>query len=1017
MSISQPRALTALALCATLLALGLAARAELVGYWPMDEGAGSAASDASGKGNDGTITGATWAAGKLGGGLDFAAGSHIVNCGNDASLDITGQLTLAAWVNYDSISGYPRIVEKSTGTALDPYGITLRNDGDVVFGVGTQEWTVDTNLAANQWHHVAATYDGSTLRVYADGVEAGSTAATSSLYSTTRDVHIGNADSLNRGLDGTLDEVRIYDKALSAEGVKALTEIGTGTYAGKVAATNPAIYYRLSEAAGQGNGDTVHNAGAGGSALDGTWGVTGYPGSEPISGVVGPRPTDVVNGQPLSGFEADNSAAQFTGKPTAADRADIINIGNPAQLDTAGQTYSAWFKGTDAGQWSRMIITDPGFTNQFYLAMNEGSLYAVTAGETADSARKTTATFNDGQWHHVVAIRPEDGDRDKLMLFVDGQQSELDNYNGAWDKGSSSRIGARDTGDVRAFVGVMDEVAIWNRGITPGEAQSLFAPPAVDAVLAKAPDHYYRLGEGDAYTAKPTVADFGTNPVTGQHTGTFGSGNAEAGVNGVWLPGFAKGNKALLHNDAAAVDLGPGNDMGAEQMTVSLWFKAKAPTYGIGGSYADRLFQNNSSTDPFQVCAYTDDLGADMGLAIANGADSSHDALLPSSVVNLHDGRWHHVVAVRNSGASVGGQADVSVIVDGVDYTAQLGNTGETWGNSGSTAWIGARSFPTVGGFAGTSDEVALWLGQALSVAEAQDIYNAARTPAYLPEYAQTVLDMKPIAYYRLEEPSGLTAGETVVNWANQGTTSTHVLADANAGISEASPAGNVPTFSVEGLGLGSTLAGMPVDGLELGNTAARFTSDGGNAATPDTTINLGNNPALLDSEQLTYSLLYNTGSGNEFMRMIVSDNEASNDFALVMDQGRITLLLDYDNNQTSDVWWTGPATGTCNDGEWHHVVAVRDGDAAARLFLDGDPIALSMRGGGAWGSADYALIGARGDDAWGYVGVMDEVAIWDRALSDAEARSLFHAIVVPEPASLSLLALGGLALLRRRRS
>jgi len=806
-----------------------------------------------------------------------------------------------------------------------------------------------------------------------------------------------------------------YNDAMADNLSLTLDITANDTYTAKMLATNPAVYYRLNEAAGQTVGDTVHNMGTYGSTLDATWGIVGYPNTAPISGATGPQPTDVVNGQPLTGFAAGNLAAQFTGLTTGSSSpADMINLGTPTQLDTPGQTYSTWFKTTDDASWKRMIITDPNFDNDFFLIMDQGRPLLVTKANTPNSARMSDQAFNDGQWHHLVAVRP-DADRDKLQLYVDGQQISMQNQDGNWFDGYTSRIGAMGTSS-NAWEGTMDEVAIWNRAITPGEAQSLFAPPAVDAVLAKAPDHYYRLGEGDAYTAKPTVADFGTTPVTGQHAGTFGSGNAETGVNGVWLPGFAKGNSALLHNDAAAVDLGPGNDMGADQMTVSMWFKAKDPTYDVGGSYADRLFQNNSSSHPFQVCAFTDSAGADVGLTIANGSDSSHDALLPSGVVDLHDGQWHHVVAVRNSGASVGGLADVSVIVDGVDYTAQLTDSGSTWGNSGSNAWIGARRHPDVGGFAGTSDEVALWLGQALSTAEAQEIYNAARTPASLPEYAQTVLDMQPVAYYRLEEPSGIAAGETVVNWANQGTTSTNVLSDANAAISESSPAGNVPRFNMPGLVLGAKLAGAEVDGLELGNVAARFSSDSGNSATPDTTINLGNNPALLDSEQLTYALLYRTDSGNEFMRMVVSDNEASNDFSLVMDQGRITLLLDNTNDQTSDVWWTGSTVGGYNDGDWHHIVAVRDSDTEARLYVDGMEVDLFMRGGGSWGTSNYPLIGARSDNAWGYVGDMDEIAIWNRALTGAESNRLFQSLVVPEPTSLSLLALGGLALLRRRR-
>ena len=108
-----------------------------------------------------------------------------------------------------------------------------------------------------------------------------------------------------------------------------------------------------------------------------------------------------------------------------------------------------------------------------------------------------------------------------------------------------------------------------------------------------------------------------------------------------------------------------------------------------------------------------------------------------------------------------------------------------------STAWIGTRDLDNVGNFAGTSDEVAVWVGQKLTVSQAQDIYNATRTPDSLPLYADAVLDTGPIAYYRFNEPAGLTAGETVVNWANQGTTSTR--SEPRVGTGQAADPAQVP--------------------------------------------------------------------------------------------------------------------------------------------------------------------------------------------------------------------------------
>jgi hypothetical protein len=560
-----------------------------------------------------------------------------------------------------------------------------------------------------------------------------------------------------------------------------------------------------------------------------------------------------------------------------------------------------------------------------------------------------------------------------------------------------------------------------DRPMTQLEVQALGAPsanglldavsqaPGVSAVQALSPAHYYRLNEATADTVTPNVVDSGGVPKTGaQHVGNFTSGGAQAGANGVWLPGFEQGNKGVFHNDAGAVKLGNTSSFSSSTMTVSLWFKAKAPTEP--GGITDRIFQNNSSTDPLTI-----GLWGGKGLAIATGGDYSSDLMLPESTLNLHDGRWHHVVAVRN-GASV---SAAKLYVDGVDRTSQLVDSGSGWGNTGSDTWIGARDVPTNAGlYSGSSDEVALWLGRALSTTEVQSLYNAARTPANLPHYASTVLDTNPVAYYRLNEPAGITAGETVVNWANRGTTSVNVLGDANAGIDEASVAGMVPTFAITGPRPTNLIAGRGLNGLEADNTAAQFYADGANGATPDTTINLGTNPALLNSENLSYSLLFKSSSSQPFMRMVVTDPASPNDFYLIMDEGRMTLILDAD---APVAWWAQGGVPRYNDDQWHHLVAVREGDlgANARLYIDGQAVTLTNRGGGAWGTPSSALIGGRGSaNMYGYVGLLDEVAIWNRALTGLEARTLFNSLTVPEPASLAMFAFGGLlavSLFRRR--
>ena len=101
----------------SILMLGMASSvyADLVGHWMLDDGSGTTASDSSGNGNDGTITNnpdfddPTWIAGPNGGGaMEFYGDTSVygsanhIDCGNDASLDITGPISIALWIRPDA---------------------------------------------------------------------------------------------------------------------------------------------------------------------------------------------------------------------------------------------------------------------------------------------------------------------------------------------------------------------------------------------------------------------------------------------------------------------------------------------------------------------------------------------------------------------------------------------------------------------------------------------------------------------------------------------------------------------------------------------------------------------------------------------------------------------------------------------------------------------------------------------------------------------------------------------------
>lgn len=201
----------------------------LIGWWKLDEGAGDVAADSSGNGNDGDITGGPeWVTGWVGGALKFDGIDDAVNMGNDAIFDITDELTLAVWVNANDIgSGQdnPWLGKGDTSYMIKNF----RTGYDLEFFIYDGGWfsahyTVDDTMNG-EWHHVAGTYDGSVLQIYLDGVpgEDAFLDHIGTIDVTDYDVTIGtNSQAGGRFSDATLDDCRIYNRALSEDEIFAM---------------------------------------------------------------------------------------------------------------------------------------------------------------------------------------------------------------------------------------------------------------------------------------------------------------------------------------------------------------------------------------------------------------------------------------------------------------------------------------------------------------------------------------------------------------------------------------------------------------------------------------------------------------------------------------------------------------------------------------------------------------------------------------------------------------------------
>ncbi|MHC4500724.1 MAG: LamG domain-containing protein, partial [Planctomycetota bacterium] len=195
-------------------------------HWKFDEGTGSIAHDSVGK-NHGTIHGATWTTGKVGGALSFDGDGDVqttLNIDQNGSTDIT----MMAWIYPTNKSTRQQHVVSSDNGGFD-WSI-LRRHGKWHAFTGDGAWYSGFREDVDKWQHVAVVFKtGKDVIFYKNG-EGRSKGSTPSTDPSSNHIAIGNNPGYRSCLVGKIDEVRIYNKALSAEEIQQLYRAAAGTY-------------------------------------------------------------------------------------------------------------------------------------------------------------------------------------------------------------------------------------------------------------------------------------------------------------------------------------------------------------------------------------------------------------------------------------------------------------------------------------------------------------------------------------------------------------------------------------------------------------------------------------------------------------------------------------------------------------------------------------------------------------------------------------------------------------------
>ena len=404
----------------------------LVGSWNMDEGTGTTAYDGSDEGNDGTlIHDPKWTTGKSGSALQFDGVDDYVDCGNDESLDITDAITIEAWVKYPIIPT-DGLKHKALERRYDAFYFGFHGSpAKWVFRIlinGTNTKLETTPQPVDTWHHYVLTYNGSYVQSYIDGQTSLGASRSGSLdawYDRSENFRIGSQGGAYP-FNGTIDDVRIYNRALSAEEVRYHYNHG-----GPVASWN-------------------FDEGSGTVAYDGT-----------------ANNNDGTLGGGTAAYEPSWVEGKYGGALSFDGTDDYVDCGNDESLNiTDVITVEAWVKisSIERGnhdnnflvkyqQWGFGINSDLDFT-------------AFTWGDNLDTQldNKPIAL---NTWFHCAMIY--DQINEYLAVYKNGELvAEDTSYT---DKSVSTNnnvlINGNDANGVGGINGTIDEVRIYNYVRTP----------------------------------------------------------------------------------------------------------------------------------------------------------------------------------------------------------------------------------------------------------------------------------------------------------------------------------------------------------------------------------------------------------------------------------------------------------------------------------------------------------------------------------------------------------------------
>lgn len=890
----------------------------LVSYWKLDENTGTSTADASTNAGTGTLTnGPTWTTGQIGSGVDFdGTNDYIIATANNPALASLTKTSVSFWMKPQS-SGYQGGIFRSIvsdGGGNGPFTSGFEVSGDSWSGSQTIRLAVDgstgdmmarstTALTLDTWVHVVVVWDGTltaaNTKFYINGALDPTVATqngSGSYGASDGSATIGLAEKY---FDGMLDEIRIYDRMLSADEVGTLYRLTSPT------SIDTSLKGYWSFNGKDLSGTTAYDR----SGLGSTGTLTN--GTASINGIVG---------QALS-FDGTN---------------DYVNLGvsTPYQFANTTFTVTGWFKSSPSVNGGA-FVAQGGVAGQggWFVGLNgdtTGKLSAVLKNtDGGQTGRLSTRTgFNDSNWHQfafVVTTNTSTYTGNSLVIYADGalqpSTANSDSTSGGYDTDTSTALlGARGSGSDAFFTGGLDEVRIYNRALTAAEIQGQYdsvKPENINSSATQAQGvgrldsglaGYWKFDDGTSGATPTTAVDASTNGNNGTLIGgpTWTSGPIGSAIN---FDGS---------DDRVVVAAGTGVIDAKQDVTLSAWINPQSATYrGI-------IYKGEPGCSE-GTAKYMLELNGYFYFYMGGSSISTGPADI-SPTLN----QWQHIVATNSAGGS-------AIYLNGVRVAS--GATLPTPSSGSQDWWLsGCNSFP------GKIDEVRIY-NRALSSDEVSQLYR-------LNAPTGTDTSLKGYWSFNGKDVSGTTA------------------------------------YDRSGMGNNGTLtAGATVTNGKLGQA---LSLDG-----VDDYVNITSMPsAMFSNTTFTATGWFKTASDSVY---ILSQDICDGGWGVNVWGGYFGALTR--GNGGCGAGGVGrSSTIRVDDNKWHHFAAVITTDTVTSgnnniiIYIDGVLNQGSLTAGVYGTAADSKVqIGTRYSGTNPFLGSIDEVRIYNRALTATEVLGLYN--------------------------